>query len=408
MKKIYFLAVFLLLLHVCSADVKSPNGVIYYDIQSDHQPEVTLNSIGLGIGTTPSSNLDVSGNALVSQQLIVGGTTGNSNLHIHGTLGFNTLAIADNTILGDTVSASMILVDSRAGNINLTLPYAANVQGKLLTIKKSYSDNDVILKYYIDRQAQVLLQESSSELPSVEVFSDGEFWWIMNSSSANTQQSFESQSNLVLWLDAADASSMALDAAGNITQWNDRSGRDHHATQATDNNRPEYVIDGLNGLNSISLETDGGHDWMSVSGNFAIGTFFAVVNADSTDGTFVTSGTGAYQSFFQSRTDPTNYTLVNVSQATTWPYMLSASLGTANIKLNGVVNREFNPLSEFKVYSNVGASISGSKDSWEISNYWGNNWEGDIAEIICFDSLLSSEEIIEIETYLAKKWGIDF
>lgn len=406
MKK--FLIVFWSIFQLAVADVKSPDGIIHFDSNSDATPEASLNATGLGIGKIPSANLDVSGNVIISGQLMVGGVSATSNLHIHGTLGFNTLLISDNTVLGDTVSASMILVDTRAGNIMLTLPYAANVLGKVLQIKKTDLSNDVIITPYIDRQAQVLLPSSTSQRPNLEVISDGEAWWILSVTSANTSQSFDSQSNLVLWLDAADTSSMTLDAAGNIIQWNDRSGNDHHAVQNTDNNRPEYVANGLNGLNTISLETDGGYDWMSVSGNFAIGTFFAVFNADSTDGTFVTSGTGDFQSFFVSRTDPTNYSMINVSQASAWPYRLSATHGTANIKLNGVVNREFNPLSEFKVFSNVGASVSIPKDSWEISNFWGNNWEGDIAEIICFDSLLSSEEIIKIETYLSKKWGISF
>ena len=33
-------------------------------------------------------------------------------------------------------------------------------------------------------------------------------------------------------------------------------------------------------------------------------------------------------------------------------------------------------------------------------------WRGDIAEVIIFDRVLTYEEIVEVETYLKKKWGI--
>ena len=33
-------------------------------------------------------------------------------------------------------------------------------------------------------------------------------------------------------------------------------------------------------------------------------------------------------------------------------------------------------------------------------------WRGDIAEVIIFDRVLTYEEIVDLETYLKKKWGI--
>jgi hypothetical protein len=43
-----------------------------------------------------------------------------------------------------------------------------------------------------------------------------------------------------LWLDAADADTITLDASGNVSQWSDKSGNSRHATQSTSGIRPDY------------------------------------------------------------------------------------------------------------------------------------------------------------------------
>ena len=67
-----------------NADIKSTSGEIEFDVQSDQQAELTLNSTGLGIGTSPSGNLHVNGNSILSDQVYIGEATGSSNLNING------------------------------------------------------------------------------------------------------------------------------------------------------------------------------------------------------------------------------------------------------------------------------------------------------------------------------------
>lgn len=45
---------------------------------------------------------------------------------------------------------------------------------------------------------------------------------------------------LVLWLDASCLSTIELDDNARVIRWEDRSGKDHHASQAKPSNRPEY------------------------------------------------------------------------------------------------------------------------------------------------------------------------
>jgi hypothetical protein len=56
-----------------------------------------------------------------------------------------------------------------------------------------------------------------------------------------------------LWLDAADASTVAQ-SGGSVSQWGDKSGNSRHLTQATPANQPSYSLSGLNGLNALSFD----------------------------------------------------------------------------------------------------------------------------------------------------------
>ena len=55
---------------------------------------------------------------------------------------------------------------------------------------------------------------------------------------------------LAVWFDASVASSVTLNG-GNVSQWNDLSGNDRHATQATAGNQPSYSTAALNGKNVV-------------------------------------------------------------------------------------------------------------------------------------------------------------
>lgn len=59
--------------------------------------------------------------------------------------------------------------------------------------------------------------------------------------------------NPALWLDANDSSTITL-VNGAISEWRDKSGNNCHATQATANNRPLLVADGLNGTDIITFD----------------------------------------------------------------------------------------------------------------------------------------------------------
>jgi hypothetical protein len=142
-----------------SADVKSTNGVIQFDTTSDSQAEMTLNSAGLGIGTNnPSANLHVVGNAYI-QDLVLGNAQE-----------WSRTTISSNSTLGETFSSPIIFVDTSSDNVTLTLPYAGNVSGKTLWIKKKSRSNLLTLQVAsgnIDGEEKIFLGSSGKNLPNI-------------------------------------------------------------------------------------------------------------------------------------------------------------------------------------------------------------------------------------------------
>ena len=135
------------------SDVKSTNGAIRFDRDSNLVPEMTLNANGFGIfNQNPSSNLHVSGNAIISQQLTVGSSTlSQSNLHVQGSLAMTSEVISSSTTLSQS---SVVLVDTSSDNILLTLPEAGNVLGRIYTIKKTSTANRIIIQGVISTMQQ--------------------------------------------------------------------------------------------------------------------------------------------------------------------------------------------------------------------------------------------------------------
>ena len=85
-----------------------------------------------------------------------------------------------------------------------------------------------------------------------------------------------SGSNLNLWLDAADSSTLTL-YSGRVSTWSDKSGNDNHATQSNSDYQPTLNNSVLNALPVIRF--DGSNDVMTLSGDHALQTFFFVLNA---------------------------------------------------------------------------------------------------------------------------------
>ncbi len=175
--------------NLARADIVSTSGNLRYDANNDGSFEATMNSNGLGIGTSaPSANLHVLGNVYVTGNLGLQASQPLSTLEISGSLGLSLQTITGNATLG---ANTLVLADmaTAASNITVALPYAGNALGRTYRIKKSSGSYSLWLTgggNYIDNDILATLDTATSGFPSVEVQSDGKQWYVISGGTAST------------------------------------------------------------------------------------------------------------------------------------------------------------------------------------------------------------------------------
>jgi len=263
--RLYLLLFIVLFISVSSADVKSTSGQIKFDVNSDSVPEMTLNSTGLGLGVTPSTNLHISGNAVVSEQVFVGTDSGSANLNVGGTLAYGLETVSSNVTLSGN---SIVLADASNGNLFLRLPYAGNVLGRVYTVKKTSTENEVnILGHLIDGEYGIKL--NSGSMGMVKLISSDNFSWNILSIQNNTELWTPASIATSAWFDVTDSSTLTLNS-GNVSQWNDKSGNDNHLSEGTATLQPTLNGDQLDFVNGDILEKTSGTNLLVASGNHSV------------------------------------------------------------------------------------------------------------------------------------------
>lgn len=208
------LFILLAMTSVSAESVKSITGNILLDINSDETSELHLNSTGLAIGQglAPSANLHLQGNGIVTGEMVIGNTAGNSTLELSGSLGYQIQSVSDNITLSGN---SIAIADTSTGNVTVTLPYAGNVMGRKYTIKKSSESNILWVAgggNAIDDLGSVEMTSSGNGYPYLSVVSDGSQWRILNQSSGIGALGSD---NLVGWWKFDEASgTTASDSSG--------------------------------------------------------------------------------------------------------------------------------------------------------------------------------------------------
>lgn len=194
MKLILLLAFFTLPL---IGDVKSTTGSIQFDRDSDSTADMILNNTGLGIGVSPASNLHVMGNAIISGQIFVGGSSGSSNLNINGSIEHSFQSLSSSATL---TTHSIVLADTSSDNLTLTLPSASSVTGRVYQLKKTSNLNQLLIKASDNIDAfdqELAMTDANGHTPFLNLISDGSGWYITSQSSDVTK--IVASDNLIGW-----------------------------------------------------------------------------------------------------------------------------------------------------------------------------------------------------------------
>lgn len=214
-----------------------------------------------------------------------------------------------------------------------------------------------------------------------------------------------------LWLDFSDASTLFTEvggstnvaAGGTIAQVNDKSGNGRHATQSVVGNRPTREVGGFNGKDAGRFASD---FLATAYGNTGAKTIFVVAksaSAASINRVFAFNNTYGFGDFGTG----TNWGwysnsggIMDIPKNSLTVSLLCAvfSANTAgNIYVDGTfVNSVTPPPLVATNYAAIGAEFYDG----------GNNFIGDIAEIIVYPTALTTDQRQRVEKYLNEKYSI--
>lgn len=223
--------------------------------------------------------------------------------------------------------------------------------------------------------------------------------------------------NMALWL-RSDVG-VTYNGSNQVSKWIDQSGNGNHALQSTSSNQPTISTNAINGLPALSFNGTSQYlQLLSGFANFTSGaSIFVVVNPTSTasDARFIELGTAANTNTislqrYSTTAGPGFYvysgasgsSVVSTSGLTTSQYQLVEALhngsNVATLYTNGtqIVQGAINSIPNITRTGNIGTNYSHS----------GNFIQGQIAEVIVYNKILTDSERQTVESYIYGKYGI--
>ena len=227
-----------------------------------------------------------------------------------------------------------------------------------------------------------------------------------------------------LWLDAADQSTITV--ATGVSEWRDKSGNNRHFTQSVAASQPAYNRDGINGLASIRFDGtakalqrtpeawafqypvtafivfraaafNGGYnalfEFYTIAGQATAG-WGDLINPSSRSAIYATNTAGSQNNY--DGTGGLTY-VTNRTYIFTGTHQNNSLAGFQNSRPDGSNS------GTYTLRTNLGTSPLSIGSSPIFSRY--TNWQiGEV--IITNNAALSTSDRLEVEGYLAWKWGI--
>tara|TARA_Y100000310_G_scaffold283324_1_gene305208 strand:+ start:247 stop:969 length:723 start_codon:yes stop_codon:yes gene_type:complete len=206
--------------------------------------------------------------------------------------------------------------------------------------------------------------------------------------------------DLGCWYDASDSTTVTKDGSDRVSQWDDKKGS-ADLTQSTSGSQPLLVEGDLNDLDVINFTNDRDMAVTSTSASQPT-TWYLVATAPAATGTTRRPLTCGTQQFFTSATS-NRFSIYAGEQLN-----FTATLGTTQfyvwtLRFNGA-SSDLLVDDTSKVSGDAGTgTINGTLN---IAGAFGNYSNNKFAEILRYDSDVSSDDNDSIITYLNDKWGL--
>jgi PKD repeat protein len=216
--------------------------------------------------------------------------------------------------------------------------------------------------------------------------------------------------NIILWLDASNG---VQQIANSVSQWNDQSGNSFHLTQSTLSARPVLTNSESTLNNKPVVKFDGTNDFMSVDFGqsfVAPNTYFLIHNnvrgGGAVGGIFDGLIDASRNTFFWGTSGGIGRLIAQTVPSTSFRYNKTQPY---DYILNTIV---FNGSSS-SIFENGLQMLSGTLSDQPISGFQigrktsgGINYlNGNIAEVIFYNRVLTTEERIQVEKYLMDKYA---
>lgn len=219
--------------------------------------------------------------------------------------------------------------------------------------------------------------------------------------------------DLQLWLDGSDITTLYTDSAMTtpvtsdddvVGAWKDKSGNGYHATQTVTANKPLYKTTVQNGLSIIRFD---GNDRLTLGGGLPVSQTVAAVYRRTAAGDYRHQAFGGSQAWGYPAT--TNWIAYN-----NWLLAGGWRSGSAWNNLLWHISVWVLTTANAKVYLDSALDLTYTNtlvlgNVQAIGSYRsaGTNYlYGDIAELIVYETELSTEDRQSVETYLNNKWSI--
>jgi hypothetical protein len=233
-------------------------------------------------------------------------------------------------------------------------------------------------------------------------------------------------SGCALWLDGADSSAASMLLNGSLVEtWKDKSGNGRDFT-ATGTARPTLTATAINSRSAVTFNGStntltGNTATQDVIRNLAGYTVFAVLRTASiAAGERLAFGVGATVMFRTGQTDSRSFiggrrvaadTLESVMGAASdlsvgTTFIQTAAVNHAAQSLTGLRNGAAFGLDTTYMAAGVSENVASSVSVGTQAGGTYGFWNGEIAEIVVFNTALSTTDRARVEAYLAAKWGI--
>lgn len=214
-------------------------------------------------------------------------------------------------------------------------------------------------------------------------------------------------SGIKLWL---DANQMGLSDGTSVTTWSDVSGSANDFSQSTSGNKPVFHTNIINGLPAVQF--DGSDDFMSHTGTIAAQPVSVFI---VTQPTANTSSQKTYACFTHSSGG--SYFVVARLSTNFWGTFTNADLSSGNALSSGsnyLLENTAASGSTFLYQKGVQVATSATTEVGSGSNSGlgkdlvnsGREYAGYIAEVIVYNTVLSSGDRVRVENYLIAKYAL--